>query len=386
MKVLWHSNAPWVPTGYGVQTKLFVPRIADAGHDVAVSAMYGLGGDSTEWGGITVYPQGFDGYGNDVLPAYALHHLKDPNHGWVLVLFDAWPINNRQLSQFHVACWAPVDHDPVPPGVLRFFVDIKALPIAMSRFGQQQFERVGLEALYVPHGFDPVMQPKDKAEARAAIGLPEDAFVVGMNAANKGKSVHRKNFDGAFQAFKRFAESRSDAILYVHSESAGAIGHDLENLVAFLGIGDRVVFADQFVYRMGVPAEAMPHLYSAFDVFLNPALGEGFGVPIIEAQACGVPAIVTDFTAMTEVCGVGWAVDGDLFWNEAQESMWKRPHVGGLVDALEEAYGAVGPSLSADAVEFAARYHADRVWEDHWLPVLANLEERIYPAPVEVAA
>jgi hypothetical protein len=104
------------------------------------------------------------------LPAYALDHLKDPNHGWVLILFDAWTMNNEKLRQFHTACWAPVDHDPDPAGVLRFFTDFKALPIAMSRFGQQQFERFGLEALYVPHGFDPVFEPKDKAEAREAWG------------------------------------------------------------------------------------------------------------------------------------------------------------------------------------------------------------------------
>jgi len=144
------------------------------------------------------------------------------------------------------------------------------------------------------------------------------------------------------------------------------------------------MFADQFRYRLGLPTEVMPHLYSSFDVFFNPALGEGFGVPIIEAQACGVPVITTDFTAMPEITGAGWSVPGDLIWHEPHESMWMRPSISGLVDALEESY--VAGDLSADAVEFAAPYRADRVWEDYWLPVLANLEERIYPAPVEVAA
>jgi glycosyltransferase involved in cell wall biosynthesis len=384
MRILWHSNAPWVPTGYGQQTRLFTPLIKAMGHDVAISAMFGLGGSTSTYDGMNVYPSGYDAYGNDALPSYALHHLKHRDHGWLITLFDVWPLNNPYLKDFHTAAWVPVDHDPIPPNVLRFFTDTQTVPIAMSRFGQKALARFGVEALYVPHGFDPAFEPKDQAESREALGVPADAFVVGMNAANKaGKELHRKNFDGAFQAFARFAGQRDDAFLYVHTESTGLIGHNLENLAAYLQIEDKVRFADQFNYRLGVPTEYMPNLYSAFDVFLNPAFGEGFGVPIIEAQACGVPVIVTDFTAMSELAGPGWKVGGDLVWHEPNESMWMRPAVGGLVDALEEAHDARGvESLKDAAVAFAAPYRADRVFVEYWLPVLANLEERIYPEAV----
>jgi glycosyltransferase involved in cell wall biosynthesis len=53
----------------------------------------------------------------------------------------------------------------------------------------------------------------------------------------------------------------------------------------------------------------MAKIYSAMDVLLNPAMGEGFGITVLEAQACGTPAIVTDFSAMTEVCGGGLACE-----------------------------------------------------------------------------
>lgn len=385
MRILWHSNAPWVPTGYGQQTRIFTPLIASQGHDVAISTMFGLGGQSSSWGGMKVYPQGFDAYGNDSLPAYAEDHIGDPNHGWIITLFDVWPFrDNSHLRRWHTAAWVPIDHDPVPPKVFGFFKNLEATPIAMSKFGRDALARFNIEALYVPHGFDPVFEPKDKAEARAAMQLPEGAFVVGMNAANKAsKELHRKNYDGAFQAFKQLVAKHSDALLYIHTESSGLIGHDLENLVAFHQLDDKVIFADQFRYRLGLPAEVMPHMYSAFDVFLNPALGEGFGIPIIEAQACGVPVVVNDFTSMSELAGPGWAVEGQRMWHDPNESMWQVPSVSGLGEALIDAYDRAG-SLSGDAVEFAAPYRADRVFADHWLPVLANLEERIYPT--EVAA
>ena len=44
-KLLWHSNAPWAPTGYGQQTGLFAPRLAEK-YDMAISSFYGLEGSA----------------------------------------------------------------------------------------------------------------------------------------------------------------------------------------------------------------------------------------------------------------------------------------------------------------------------------------------------
>jgi glycosyltransferase involved in cell wall biosynthesis len=81
----------------------------------------------------------------------------------------------------------------------------------------------------------------------------------------------------------------------------------------------------------------MAKLYSAMDVLLNPAMGEGFGVPVLEAQACGTPAIVTDFSAMQEVCGAGWHVAYERSWT-GQNSWQASPDVDDIVSALEECY------------------------------------------------
>ena len=90
MKVCWLSNAPWTATGYGQQTRIFAPMIRDYGIDIAIAASWGLGGDKTKWEGITVYPQGFDAYGNDVMVPWALDHFGgDPNAGWLFTLYDA---------------------------------------------------------------------------------------------------------------------------------------------------------------------------------------------------------------------------------------------------------------------------------------------------------
>jgi glycosyltransferase involved in cell wall biosynthesis len=133
----------------------------------------------------------------------------------------------------------------------------------------------------------------------------------------------------------------------------------------------------------------MAELYSSFDVLLNPSMGEGFGVPILEAQACGVPAIVTDFSAMTEVCGAGWKVKGRSHWT-GQASWMAVPDVGEIVEALEECYGA--STKDREALSKRARLHAldyshTKVFEEHMLPALREIEERIGARlPEKVAA
>ena len=381
MKILWHSNAPWAATGYGQQTRIFTPMIRDAGADVAISCAYGLSGAQTTWQGMTLYPGVADAYGNDVISTWALDHLKHPNNGWLVILYDAWVFQAPTIGNFHNAVWVPVDHDPIPPMVLDYFRRFSGLPLAMSQFGVDKFAEQDIEALYVPHGFDDFYKPQDKAIAREALGLPGDAFVVGMNMANKGGDLHRKAFGEQIAAFARFAKDRDDALLYLHTEEFGHMrGWNLRNYCAALDIEDRVIFADQMTYRLGVPPEAMPHLYSSFDVLMNATFGEGFGIPIIEAQAAGVPVIVNDSTAMPELCKTGWVSDGQPLWHETSQSWWKLPFVADLVSALEEAYET--PATPADVAARVEQFRASNVFANHWVPALENMAERVNPQAV----
>lgn len=381
MRMLWHSNAPWAATGYGQQTRIFTPMIRDAGVDVAISCAYGLNGASTTWNGMTLYPGVADAYGNDVISTWALDHLKHPNNGWLVILYDAWVFQAPTIGNFHNAVWVPVDHDPIPPVVLSYFERYRGLPIAMSKFGVEKFAERDIEALHVPHGFDDFYRPQDKATAREALGIPGDVFVVGMNMANKGRDLHRKAFGEQIQAFANLAAQRNDVRLFLHTEQYGHMnGWNLANYCAALGIEDKVIFADQMTYRLGVPPEAMPWMYSAFDVLMNATMGEGFGIPIIEAQASGVPVIVNDWTAMPELAATGWIVEGQRFWHESSQSWWSIPNVGDLTHALSEAYRRQhDPAKVAAGVE---QYRASNVFANHWLPVLENMAERINPQAV----
>lgn len=374
-RVLWHSNSPWTGSGYGQQTRTFAPRIRDLGHDVAISAYWGLNGSVLTWEGMTIYP-GDEAWGNRLLPMLTEQHNAD----LVITLMDVWVLTSKALKDLPLACWVPVDHEPCPPQVIEFFKRTHARPIAMSRFGERMLAAEGLDPLYVPHGIDTnVFRPRPDLDARTRerMGLPADAFVVGMVAANQGNSPSRKAFPQVLQAFKRVRDRHTDAFLYLHTNPSGGgpkAGVSIPRLADQIGLTDDAVrFTAPLQLELGMPPEQVASLFSAFDVLANPSYGEGFGVPIVEAQACGTPVIVTDCTAMTELCGDGWAVGGDPWYNAPQGSFFRCPSVDEIEGALESAYEARGEGPSEAAREFALDYDADRVTREHWVPVLDEL-------------
>src|SRR5687767_8502194 len=111
-KILVHSNAPFVSTGYGVQARYLLERLHDDGHDVAQSCTYGLQGSVMPWShrSIRLYPTGYEVNGNDIIHNHALHHFGgDELAGWIVTLLDIWCLNpNPRLRDFNVAAWTPV--------------------------------------------------------------------------------------------------------------------------------------------------------------------------------------------------------------------------------------------------------------------------------------
>lgn len=388
--LIWHSNAPWSPTGYGQQSALFTPRLAQHYDKLLVSSFYGLEGAPLDWNGLRVLPGLGGTYGNESVPAHAQRYFGGPKDGLIVTLMDVWVLNPQMIAAHNVASWVPVDHDPAPPRVVDYFQHSGAVPIAMSRFGQERL--AAFDPLYCPHGVDTeALKPIDKAEAKKQMGVPEDCFLVGMVAANKG-NPSRKSFVAALEAFSRFYGKHEDARLYLHTDFEGHVsgGVHLGPVVQALGIPPAAVgYQDPYTAHFApASAKAMAIFYSAMDVLLNPATGEGFGVPILEAQACGVPVIVTDFSAMPEVGAVGWHVDGAKWWT-AQDSWQMQPYVSEIVDALEECHSASGElraKLSERAREHALQYDVDRVVEEFMLPALGEAWDRLTSKPVELVA
>ena len=114
--------------------------------------------------------------------------------------------------------------------------------------------------------------------------------------------------------------------------------------------------------------------YQALDVLMMGTYGEGFGIPIAQAHACGIPVIGTGCTAITEKItpGTGWLVKGQRWWNWHHQAWWVIPSEAGLTAALAKAYRRqhARPEIIR---EHALAWDADHVTKAHWVPVLEEL-------------
>lgn len=387
-KIAVLSNAVFTNTGYGTQSRVMLPRFMTLlGHEVANVAYYGVEGGVLTWGpGIKIYPKAYHPYGSDILDTDAQHFGADV----AIAFLDSWVVEPTMVRVTPLAFYYPVDHEPLPRAVYNK-VSQGAFRINYSLFGKRMTENAGLDTYYVPHCVDTqVYKPKPQGVARArveaqtaddrVVQLPQDRFIVGMVAANKG-NPSRKCFQQQLEAFKALHAKHPDTLMYIHTcRGQEQSGVNLPELVEYLGLTDSVLWAHQYFYHLGLPDAYMNDVYNSFDVLTNVAMGEGFGLPILEAQAAGTPVITGDWTAMSEITFAGWQIDradADAFWTPLASYQFV-PRVGAIVDAYEEAYkGAGNARLHSQARKGAIAYDADKVVTEQWKPVLDDMLARI---------
>ena len=167
-----------------------------------------------------------------------------------------------------------------------------------------------------------------------------------------------------------FRKEYPNSYLYLHMEPNKAFGgFDLPKLLKACGLDQScVLMADSDILRTGYPQEFLSAVYTASDVLLGCSYGEGFGVPVVEAQACGTRVITSGFAATQDLAGPdSWIVGGQPFWDEAQQAFFSIPFVQSIVEALKEAHDAP-KGASQEAITFAKQFDVDFVWDNYWKP------------------
>lgn len=385
-KILLNCNAPFTSSGYGSQAADFVPLIKKEGHEIGVVAYYGVQGGEIEWKTIPLFPAIDDPWGSDALLLHNIRFKADV----IMTLQDIFVLDPEKLKQYER--WipiVPIDHEPTPPAVLdRLRLAYRI--VTYSKFGHEQLRKEGLHSTYIPHSVDTnIFQPIDRSECRRIVEtwckkqIPDDVFVVGMVAENK-QNPPRKSFQEAMDAFKMFLEKKNGrALMYFHTNLTDPrAGFPIMDYAKVLGIQDHVAMTENFIMRFGLKKEQMPILYNSFDVLLEPSLYEGFGVPPFEAQGCGVPAIVNDFTALRDA-----VIDGETGYKI--KVAYKRyspvgsyvgvPSVESIFDCLCKVQEANRVKMGKRARKFILdNYSLEHVFKTHWIPFLKMLDEEIH--------
>jgi glycosyltransferase involved in cell wall biosynthesis len=144
-------------------------------------------------------------------------------------------------------------------------------------------------------GFDPrMLYPRDPAygaEIRDKYGLPTDYILY------VGTIQPRKNLDTLTEAYKILKRDRGIDCKLVIVGRKGWLYDTLFARIKELGLAKDVIFTGF------VPDEELPFIYDGARVFAYISLFEGFGLPPLEAMACGVPVVTSDTTSLPEVVG-----------------------------------------------------------------------------------
>jgi glycosyltransferase involved in cell wall biosynthesis len=149
-----------------------------------------------------------------------------------------------------------------------------------------------IEVVYpgVEKRFRPIEDQALLEKVRKRYNLPP-RFILGL-----GTLQPRKNFTGLIRAFAdlRFAISNLHLVIV---GGKGWLYEEIFATVEHLGLGKKVVFPGF------VADEDLPALYNLADLFVFPSLYEGFGLPPLEAMACGTPVVTSNASSLPEVVG-----------------------------------------------------------------------------------
>ena len=403
-KVLWLGDAG-THTGFSQVTHHIGERLVDMGHEVVVLAV-GYKGDSpdsfirpgeqtnlrlfptTAWNPKDVYGntrilEMFSRFESDVVvmlndPQIILSQLFENVYDQQRVLLQARPI----------IAYIPCDGDNLPPPWTEILPQVTNV-VAMSEWGQSKYP--GSQLVY--HGVDPLYWPvaekpitissgevlRSKRDCKRALNFDPDGFLVLRVDSNSG----RKDMAATIRAVAPLMARHPDMQLHLHCDPGKltAYGTNLKQMLTRFPEIDpakRVYFPETVPLEgaLGWKQQDLNALYNAADVFISTSRGEGFGLTIAEALACGVPVVAQNVSAIPEVVGPGGILiePAAMLTVPSGEDVWLAD-VDGFTAALERLYQSAGLRRDLGA---AGRRHA--VESFSWDAAAARFDEFIVAA------
>lgn len=316
------------------------------GHEVTASAFTGMTARTSEYQGIPVINSDDGRFGATRLAELAA------GADMVITLMDIWALPPGALGALKVPAvnWIPVDTSPLSALDERYFRYSRGFPVAMSEHGGKMLAAAGLDGTAIPYAYDPAVffpDDEDREQGRRDAGL-DGRFAVGINAA----AVERKAWPEQLHACARlWREHPGDVILLARTTRDGPVPGALAGL-------DLPADAIRWT-APGASQAGLASWYRSLDVLCACSYAEGFCLPVVEAQACGCPVIVTDAPPVSSEAGLpGRHVACEPLWNPVHRAWWHRPSVAAIHEALEAAFAARNDRASSVSAAAHARKYA----------------------------
>jgi glycosyltransferase involved in cell wall biosynthesis len=159
--------------------------------------------------------------------------------------------------------------------------------------------------------FQPVARDVARDEVRNRHGV-DGPFILFVSTIEP-----RKNVPTLLRAMWQLMECYKEDVRLVLAGGRGWLFEDTFSVVEELGLDGRIHFVGR------VPSEDLLYLYNAAEMLAHPAFYEGFGLPPLEAMACGLPAVVSDVASLPEVVGDAGLLIDPHDVDELTVAMWR---------------------------------------------------------------
>jgi len=366
------GDSPFHFTGFGVVNNVAHEVLTDAGHTLITIA--GLEGEEHEVPeGHTFIPSGLgvsDALGWKMAPKAITEYTPDAVH----IIGDpgtvtTWLVHN-EICDLPIVAYMPIEGEPLNKIWLRVWAKARNLRIiTCSNYGVRVMKDAGYTVPMAYHGFGPEFYPisdESRNAMRHSVGW-DDKFIVMNVAANVG----RKQWPRLFEAIGLLRKSHPDIYLYAHTKAFNNFylgGHDLPQLAEQIGVENRVIFPNVTdSWEIGLRGDKMPglaDLYNMADMLVLPSQIEGFGLPLAEAMASGLPVATTDHAAQAEVVGKAGILIPvhDWEWNKGHQR-YANLNPRDIADAIDRVYRSpeLRRQMSRKSIERAKAF----TWDDY---------------------
>ena len=398
MRIIFQGDRLWGRSAYSKVIYNLSTRLLKEGHQVAhIPMTRSLKGGPFDQNGVLVYPSGMDPFSQDVAVKHYLHFNADI----LITVKEPWVFSTLHKEAINFVPMAIIDHAPVSASITsRLHTAFKV--IAVSRFGQSELRKNKIDSTYIPHGIPEVyrrLSEEKRKACRKMFALDPDEFVVGIVAMNRSRKLISRQILG----YKRFLELNPDAKSHLFlwtdlqpsrgmdepTTGISDVGVSLLPEIMELGMGEAIKWPDRKTVADGIPEWAgdnyvdgwdMVKLYNSFDVNMLCTGGEGAGLPYIEAAACGVASICTDYAAAPEYVGPGLTVPAkEYVILNAPGTRYALPSIDGMADALTKLYNTDREKLARKLTSHADRYSWDNIMKRYVNPFMDECEQELRP-------
>lgn len=357
VKLLWVGDAV-AKTGFGRVTHSVLDRICNR-FSVSVLGINYFG-DPHEYT-YPIYPA-LHCNNNDFVGVTRLVPLiRNIKPDVVLMMADHWIVrrylkeiekNKDTIDDCKLIGYIPVDSKNVAYAER---LDALDCCVFYTDFGLQESRRCGFTGRgeIIPHGIDSdLFFPMNKEEARKRFSskLSEDSFIFG----DVNRNQFRKRQDIVIESFKLFLDETKDedAFLYLHCSVNDYIGYDIDQLVKYYGISNKVLIPEKgFGLHNNFDDNTMCVIYNSLDVHVSSAMGEGWGLTHLESMACGIPNIGVNWSGLSS-----WVKDTVLLVEPSVTVTYPGTNtIGGVVSAQDFASAMVKMYKDKDLREDYAR-------------------------------